>query len=446
MFTTTKANWKKLASSIAFESLSPLFQDAVIIVRQLGLRYIWIDSLCIIQDSVRDWETESAKMGDIYENSYVTIAATSSGDGSARCLLERRKAVNLSYQNTTGRKAVIRARLIEDHHPKVSEKEPANPLGRLATRAWALQEHVLSTRVLHYTDTELLFECKTSYRCESSPSRKTHLTTPALIPKAISCSSNSHHTIWNAWHRIVEQYSKRDLTVSTDKLPAISGIASKIRKATGSPYIAGVWENNLGSDLLWSTSPNALPIAHYFALERYRAPSFSWASLNNPVVYYTLDDDERDTFTPTITLVSSSTSATGLNPLGAISSSSITLRGPVICAMLSSMQKEGMWEYTLAIKGTSTITISHDCLLVESTVSEPLESTEKSVRRAQCGEKPTEFRISVFCLGVARYGDCITGLVLGVSQQRENDFERLGTFSAGMESFRKADQQEIHLC
>lgn len=282
--TATKSNWKQLASNIPFESLPPLFQDAVIIVRQLGIRYIWIDSLCIIQDSVRDWETESAKMGGIYENSYVTISATSSGDGDARCLTGRKKPVRLNYENTNGKESVLRARKVKDHHPNVDEDTPAKPIGRLMTRSWTLQEHVLSTRVLHYTDTELLFECKTSFRCECCPSRKSYPTTPALIPKAIARSRKNRSAVWDAWHRIVEEYSKRDLTVANDKLPAISGIASKIKAATKSSYLAGVWEQNLASDLLWSTSLDTLPDAHYFALSNYRAPSFSWASLNTPVV------------------------------------------------------------------------------------------------------------------------------------------------------------------
>lgn len=82
----TKASWAKLTVNIFLSDLPPLFQDAIIITRQLGLRYLWIDSLCIIQDSLRDWETEAAKMASIYQNSYVTISATDASNGSAKCL------------------------------------------------------------------------------------------------------------------------------------------------------------------------------------------------------------------------------------------------------------------------------------------------------------------------------------------------------------------------
>jgi hypothetical protein len=135
--TTTKSNWSKLALNVSFNALPPLFQDAVIITRQLGLRYIWIDSLCIIQDSLRDWETESSKMGSIYQNSYITISATNSSDGSAKCLAARRKPVKIPYENTTKKELAVRARRVLNHHPKNEPGGgPAKPMGPLSYRAW----------------------------------------------------------------------------------------------------------------------------------------------------------------------------------------------------------------------------------------------------------------------------------------------------------------------
>lgn len=440
--TATKLNWQKLASNIRFDSLPPLFQDAVIITRQLGIRYLWVDSLCIIQDSKRDWETESAKMGGIYENSYVTISATNCGDGSARCLVDRRKAIKIDYENTTGKEFALRARRVLAHHPDLKEGEPAKPIGPLTSRAWALQEHVLSTRVLHYTATELLFECKTSYRCECMPLRKTYPTTPSLIPKALAKKSGNADALWDAWQRVVEQYSLRDLTVPNDKLPAISGIASNIKEATQSKYLAGLWEGNIASDLLWSASTK-LSVNDACALETYRAPSFSWASLNVPVTYYAPDADERASFSPNIELISSSVSLKGLNLLGSVSNASLEFRGQCLSALLTSFQKEGSWEYTLLIKGTSAIPISHDCLLVEYDVSSTASIGDRSVRRAKLGESAHQFKAPVLCLSVAKYDSWISGLILGPSQREPGGWERLGTFAAGLEAFRRSEEREI---
>ncbi|KAL6707990.1 hypothetical protein ACN47E_003664 [Coniothyrium glycines] len=444
LFTTTKSNWPKLTVNISLETLPPLYQDAIIITRQLGLRYIWIDSLCIIQDSLRDWETESAKMGSIYQNSYITISATQSSNGNARCLIERRKPIQIPYENTTKRGFVLRARKILDHHPNHNpDGGPATPQGPLMSRAWALQEHVLSTRILHYTATELLFECKTSYRCECMPDRKAWPTTPALIPRAVA--SKKSEAVWRAWQRIIEQYSKRELTVAGDKLPAISGIASKIRKATHSEYLAGLWKSNLASDLLWHGSYAAGRGPTAVALGTWRAPSFSWASLDTAIDYTVLDEEEFETFRPLVSLMSTAIVPAGLNPLGAISSASLTIRGPSICATLCAEQNQGIWGYTLLIKGTSSIGIIPDCLLIDQVSTIEVNDKNITVRRAHSEDSLRQFESPVRIVSVARYNNLVAGIVLGISTQDPTAWERLGTFAAGSEALQHATEEELIL-
>lgn len=444
LLATTKSNWQKLAANISFNALPPLFQDAIIITRQLGLRYIWIDSLCIVQDSLRDWETESSKMGSIYQNSYITISATNSGSGSARCLVERRKAVQIPYANTTKKEFALRARMILDHHPNRDPNGgPAKPVGPLTYRAWALQEHVLSTRILHYTATELLFECKTSYRCECMPERKTYPTTPSLIPKAVT--SKKPGAVWQAWQRIIEQYSLRSLTVAGDKLPAISGIAGKIRKATHSDYFAGLWKSNLASDLLWHASPPPPLSPANYALQTWRAPTWSWVSLDTAINYALLDEEERETFVPVVKVLAASILPAGLNTLGSLSKASITLQGPTISATLSSEQNKGRWEYTLLIKGTSSIRILHDCNLIDVTLKVEEGEKNTTVRRARIADSIQAFRAPVKCLGVARYDNLVAGLVLGASESNPQAWERVGTFAAGTEALQHAEATEMIL-
>jgi hypothetical protein len=350
--------------------------------------------------------------------------------------------MKISYTNTTGKEFAIRARKVYDHHPNIKEKEPAKIAGPLTTRAWALQEHVLSTRVLHYTETELVFECKSSYRCECSPSSKPYVTTPSLIPRAVAKAKSNKQPVWAAWQKVVEQYSKRDLTIQSDKLPAISGVASKIKRATGSAYIAGIWKGNLASDLLWSVVPQSCLNEKSYALDDYRAPTFSWASLNAPISYYTPDIEEQECFTPAARLLSSSVSVTGLDPLGSISDASIKLRAPYLSAYLCSALKDNTWEYTLLIKGTSAIRMSHDCLLsMEKPSGVGPQDMVGSVRRAKQGDKLEEFKAPVTCLSVARFDAWMTGLVLGESQRVRGAWERLGTFSAGAEAFQNVGRK-----
>lgn len=381
-------------------------------------------------------------MASIYQNSYITISATNSGNGSTKCLTDRRKPVKIPYENTTGKEFALRARMYSYHHPD-ADGNPAQPKGPLTLRAWALQEHVLSTRVLHYTATELIFECRTSFRCECMPERKTRATTPALIPRAIA--SKKSDAIWVAWHRIVEQYSTRSLTMPGDKLPAISGIASKIREATHSEYFAGVWKDNLTSDLLWQRAMPTPSKSDIHALETWRAPSFSWSSLNAPVTFYTPDDDEQETVQSSIALVTSSMTPAGLNALGSVSDASLTLRGPTISATLSSRYNHGVWNYTLLIKGTSAIQISQDCCLVKVEEFSDDGNAHLTVRRAQHNQTLSDFEAPVLCLSVSRYDDFILGLVLGVSERRSDAWERLGTFAAGTEILRDAKQTNLIL-
>lgn len=249
--------------------------------------------------------------------------------------------------------------------------------------------------------------------------------------------------MWDAWQHVVEQYSKRELTVPSDKLPAISGIANKIKDVSGSSYVAGLWKENLASDLLWSASHT--PSTSVYALETYRAPTCSWASLNTPISYYAPDTDERETFRSTINLSSSSIALTGLNALGTVSSASLKLRGPCISALLCSPQRDSIWEYTVLIKGTSAIRISHNCLLCEDDNTTASISTGKTVRRAQLGTPISHFKTPVLCLSVARYDTWFSGLALGVSGRASGAWERLGTFATGMEGFDKTGEKEIVL-
>lgn len=441
LFTATKSNWPKLAHNIPFNDLPPLYQDAIIITRQLGLRYIWIDSLCIIQDSLRDWETESSKMSSIYQDSYATIAATHVTNGNLRCLTDRRKPVKIPYENTTKKAFALRARLAIDHHPTHNPGgRVATPQGPLTFRAWALQEHVLSTRILHYTTTEVLFECKTSYRCECLPERKIWPTTPSLIPKAVA--SRKLETVWQVWQHLVEQYSKRSLTFAKDKLPAISGIASRIREATHSEYFAGLWRMNLPSDLLWRASYPPMLGPKHFAPSTWQAPSFSWASLDTAVTYTVLDNEEQEKFSPTLVLLSSKIEPVGLNLLGALSSGSLTIRSSIVSATLCAEQNELGWQYKLLIKGTSAVEMTADCLLVDQVLEEGDGDICTTVRRAQAHDTLREFKALVQCVNVARHDNFISGLVVGISGGRLVG-ERIGTYAVGTEALQGAKEGEM---
>lgn len=391
-------------------------------------------------------------MASIYSNSHVTISATNCSDSQSRCLISRQKPLRITYTSTVGKEYAIRARKILEHHPAFDVCEPARLVGPVMSRAWVLQEHVLSTRVLHYTRTELVFECRSAYRCEcKATGRRIHThTTPSLIPRAVAKyqkhKKGDRHAVRSAWHSLVGEYSRRKLTVARDKLPALSGVAARL--ALGSKYVAGLWAENIAEDLLWSVQPmEEKELRDRYTLDEYRAPSFSWASLDVPISYYAPDAEERELSKATVKLVSSAVALDGVNAFGAVKEASVRLSGPGLGAILSASQREGVWEYTLIIPGTSAIRISHDCLFVEhtSTAENGTKSGTTSIRRARLGEEPACFKVDVLCLSVVRYDGWISGLVLGESDRVGGAWERLGTFAAGTEVFQKAEKREVQL-
>ncbi|KAI1300819.1 heterokaryon incompatibility protein-domain-containing protein [Xylaria venustula] len=301
---TTAATLQQHKDGIAWADLSTTFQHAITFARKLGIQYIWIDSLCIIQDSEADWRAESSRMADIYENAHITLAATKSGSGAGGCFsiaLPERKAYELRCDDDDGtpHSIYVRRNLHDDYNVGPNN----NPLLR---RGWVFQERLLSPRVLHFGAQELYWECMEAAACECSyiSSSKEKESQPlssiseyllrhmlGKISHAIKLSSESPQVLKNRWHEIVEEYSYLSLTFERDKFPALSGVAKQMQRFREARYVAGLWEDNLIEDLLWRT----------FALSaerpsKWRAPTWSWASINGRVQYVSNSDEVKRTF------------------------------------------------------------------------------------------------------------------------------------------------------
>lgn len=157
MFSTIKENLAAFLKSIEFDELPKTFQDAVFVTRQLGIRFLWIDSLCIVQDDREDWEKQSKLMEDVFQSAYCTIAATKgSFDGF---LTPRRSRKVVAMKSNLGGSYYI-CETIDDFHSDVEE-------GELNKRGWVLQERVLSHRTIHFTATQLYWECGNGVQCET---------------------------------------------------------------------------------------------------------------------------------------------------------------------------------------------------------------------------------------------------------------------------------------
>jgi hypothetical protein len=161
-FCTYQANHEMLKSSIDLQRMPQTFRDAVTITRALGVQYLWIDSLCIIQDDPLDWEAESERMEDVFSSAYVTIAATSSRSSLEGFLRSRsgRGSEDCVEIRSARRGGVFICTAIDDFHRDVE-------LGPLNQRGWVLQERVLSRRSIHFTSNQIYWECGQGVHCET---------------------------------------------------------------------------------------------------------------------------------------------------------------------------------------------------------------------------------------------------------------------------------------
>lgn len=154
-------------AGIQWKALPKTFQDAITLTSLLGISFIWIDSLCIIQNDKEDWATESAKMADIYENASLTLSATVSAGDSYGCFPESfstSRSLPVSLPEDVGTcEIAVRKPIV---HWDVLGQSELHARFPLMSRGWAFQERLLSRRVLHFSESELVWECRELSTCK----------------------------------------------------------------------------------------------------------------------------------------------------------------------------------------------------------------------------------------------------------------------------------------
>jgi hypothetical protein len=158
LFCTSRSNLGKFYNGIEVARLPKTFQDAVKISRAIGIRYLWIDSLCIVQNDTDDWNRESRLMEQVFSSAYVTIAATcasGTNDGFLKARPERQ-----SVKLARGNSSYFVCEAIDSFHKDVDD-------AALNKRGWVLQERALSRRTIHFTESQCYWECGRGVRCET---------------------------------------------------------------------------------------------------------------------------------------------------------------------------------------------------------------------------------------------------------------------------------------
>lgn len=275
----------------SIDGLPRTFRDAITVARHFSIRYLWIDSLCIVQDSSDDWARESVRMHEVYANSSCNIAASASNspDGG---LFRSRVAkdallgyIKVDFPGGSAKKFEIWDQFYMDRLTQ----------GPLTGRGWVFQERVLSSRVLHFCRSQIVWECFQMNKCEMFPKWSPCPTEASFSPglKTVyaffeSKSSSSFPKqeektmsvdVYDQWNHLVAVYSRCDLTCPDDRLIAMSGVAEMYKKHTGDEFLAGLWKSRLIEGLNWVVvSPVARPRNHF------RVPSWSWAAVDSAVL------------------------------------------------------------------------------------------------------------------------------------------------------------------
>jgi hypothetical protein len=230
-------------------------------------------------------------MGSIYEGSYITLAATASDNGAGGLFVEHdTQAFDIPLSKLTAsaygwRDVFVEALTIKVrkmlHHQPLSPGSAADPLTK---RAWAYQERLLSARVLHYTSEEFVWECKTLRKSECSGGLFDAGSSKAQYEDMCQSYSPDCGEI-SSWHTLISAYTTLSLTYDKDRLPAFSGIAKQL--VNNAHYLAGLRRKSLILDLSWRTKPVREPSPQDLSYPsgQYRALSWSWASVERPVIY-----------------------------------------------------------------------------------------------------------------------------------------------------------------
>ncbi|KAH8744412.1 heterokaryon incompatibility protein-domain-containing protein [Hyaloscypha finlandica] len=304
---TTLDNYAERLEGRGLDNLSQLFQDAIGVARRLGIPYIWIDSLCIIQprdgkneaeEDLADWEIESEKMARYYQGSLFTIAATSGSESDGlfpdRVVIER-EIVRLPYRDTTGQQQgyfyiVYPFLCMDDEYTEAVHR------ANLLTRGWVFQEWLLSRRVVCYTPVGTFFECQAAIPKTELGELGEQRGNRNLLLKQYFDFGRAENSLF--WCEIVAAYSRRNLTNGNDRLKALSGVAREFSKLlqkkgpnwedlpdqqgveTPDRYISGIWLRDIYHGLLWKSSDDKKPYPRTTNM-----PTWSWASTQTPVIW-----------------------------------------------------------------------------------------------------------------------------------------------------------------
>lgn len=287
---TTTANRNEYRHSVPWQELPPTIRDSIKLCHELGFEYVWVDSLCIVQDDQQDWLREASDMARIYSRSGLTLAIHLCDDASESFLQKRLldaeqwsdgplgcARISVNDSNTVDSRDMYfwqdesfkGSRFLDLWWRSITDLRRDGLSGEWLNRAWTFQEWFLSPRVLH-------IHAMTVWDCFDS--RGNELEDRFLGREGIPRAFPGIDT----WPLIVEDFTSRQISMEKDRLPALAGLAERFQAQTGYVYLAGLWLEALPRSLIWTRRYHYIPMRRPLA---YRAPTWSWAALEGEVFF-----------------------------------------------------------------------------------------------------------------------------------------------------------------
>jgi len=420
---TTVATLEQLRQRIPVSKLPRTLQDAILTTQKLHLRYLWIDCLCIVQDNEEDKVREISKMSQVYKHAYVTISAACANSCHTGFLYKRPskslKTFRIPFQCPDGNRGSI---ILGKEAERERSEEPAN------LRAWILQESLLSPRLLSFGSRQLDWFClegekSTGGYVEDSARRGlpcfnfllsttygiysgAHIDTVGKLLARFRLLTGPKILYISMWAEIVLIYTRRELSISSDRLLGISAIAQELGKRGLGVYLAGLWSSLLEIQLLWST----IRAVKCTRPQQYRAPSWSWASIDDQI--FPRDDVMGDTSIWPLEIL-----RYGIEPVSKMTtytefkSGFLLVRGIIKKAIL---------------KEKSHFLARDPYFLTNFCTLEPRGYLYADVRLDAMGELPSH-RADVWCLKGGQDNNYICGLILA-ALPNPNCYKRVGFF------------------
>jgi hypothetical protein len=284
-------------------------QDAVTIIKALGIPYIWIDSLCILQDSLMDWRAESSKMLDVFGNATLTLfldCAENDDDSFLKSrpneAFQNRRGIELSLKGKSGQSSSVH---ILERCSRYRFNQPAKSSAiftddvvnsHLSSRGWILQEQVISPRRLHFGHHQIYWICEQSSEAEDGTSLTS--ATPGWLRWLFTRPNIPTHVVEDKtflkshrdWAMLVENYTERSLTKREDRVVAISSLAKRFGDVFGDDYVCGCWRSVLEYNMMWTLKPVDLTYERASdkletSKEYPSASTWSWLSTEGAVIF-----------------------------------------------------------------------------------------------------------------------------------------------------------------